>query len=63
MGFKKNENNVNESIEDKVVHMNPCTAATTQLNQNISAIGQLTETSADNDNTMENFRWRVDKVQ
>lgn len=46
MGFKngifKNENNDNESIEDKVVHMNPFTAATTQLNQNISTIGQLT---------------------
>lgn len=40
-GIFKNENSENESIEDKVVHLNPCTAATTQLDHNISAIGQL----------------------
>lgn len=34
-----NENNEKESTEDEVVHMNPCSAATTQLNQNNSAIG------------------------
>lgn len=30
-GIFKHENNENKSTEDKVVHMNPCTAATTQL--------------------------------
>lgn len=48
-GIFKNENNENESIEDKVVHMNPFTAATTQLNHDISAIGQLTHD--------QNIRW------